>query len=158
MSCVRAGPNDCRTNDRAVRKSNQVATGIRYCLRGLASKIKNPFVFVKAQMKLISAVGRFPIFRVSQLAKYHNFVCLKVSPMQQRAHPKLSRNAHKSPPTATAMLRTCSIKQRLYANIDKVNIELEKITQSSLKCEYPLKAPRKLIKIPSQVRISPTME
>jgi len=46
--------------------------------------------------------------------------------MQQRAHPKLSRNAHKSPPTATAMLRTCSIKQRLYANIDKVNIELEK--------------------------------
>lgn len=78
--------------------------------------------------------------------------------MQQRAHPKLSRNAHKSPPTATAMLRTCSIKQRLYANIDKVNVELEKITQSSLKCEYPLKAPRKLIKIPSQVRISPTME
>lgn len=46
--------------------------------------------------------------------------------MQQRAHPKLSRNAHKSPPTATAMLRTCSIKQRLYANIDKVNVELEK--------------------------------
>jgi len=153
MSCA-YGANDCRTNDRAVRKSNQVATGIRYYSRvWLVSPpaqnpsqtqilAQNPFVFAKVQMKLIRAKGvcHFPWFPATI---YYSFVCLKVS--CNAAHPQLPRNAHKSLFTATAMLRTCSINQRLYANIDKVNIEVEKICPTVLKREYSLKVVWKLI-------------